>query len=245
MSASSPLEIVSLPVLTDNYIHIVRDHDHQITIVIDPAESEPVIEFLKQKHWPLTHILITHHHGDHIGGVPALKKQTNCKVIGAGFDKHRLPALDQEVAEGDHIKIGSLDFEVIYLPGHTMGHIAYVARNPAIAFSGDVLFGMGCGRVFEGTMNDAYTTLQKFKTLPPETGIYCAHEYTEKNAEFCCHTFPANTAFKERLARIRETRKRHQPTVPLLLSEEFATNPFLLAKNLHDFSEIRSKRNSF
>ena len=242
---TSRLEIISLPVLTDNYIHIVRDHDHKLTIVVDPAEAPPVLTFLREKRWDLTHILITHHHGDHTGGVVALKKATDCNVIGAGFDKHRLPPLDQEVAEGDRLKIGILDLEIIYLPGHTMGHIAYVSTTPALAFSGDVLFGMGCGRVFEGTMAEAFSSLQKFKILAPETKIYCTHEYTERNALFCCQEFPMNEHFKARLAKIQETRQKLQPTVPLLLSEEWTTNPFLLAKNLEEFSELRAKRNHY
>lgn len=239
------LEIISLPVLTDNYIHILRDHDHKLTIVVDPAEAGPVLAFLETKQWTLTHILITHHHWDHIGGVSALKKRTGCTVIGAGLDNHRLPPLDQDVSEGDHLKIGSLDFEILYLPGHTIGHIAYVSRTPPLIFSGDVLFGMGCGRIFEGTMTEAYTSLQKFKTLSPDCRVYCTHEYTEKNAEFCCSVFPNQERFKARLTTIQEMRRRRQPTVPLLLSEEWATNPFLLAKSVEEFAALREKRNHY
>lgn len=246
ISAMTPaLELISLPVLVNNYIHILRDHDRKLTIVVDPAEAEPVLALLKQKQWNLTHILITHHHWDHTGGVAALKKQTGCAVIGAAIDKHRLPPLDHEVSEGDHLKIGDLDFEILYLPGHTMGHIAYVSKTPSLAFTGDVLFGMGCGRIFEGTMGEAFSSLQELKSLPPETLVYCTHEYTEKNAEFSCEQFPANDLFKARLLRIRETRKLHKSTVPLLLSEELTTNPFLLAKNTEEFSDLRAKRNRY
>ncbi len=239
------IEIHSLPVLTDNYIHIVRDHVNHVTIVVDPAESAPVQEFLSAKKWVLTHILVTHHHNDHIGGVKALNKATHCKVVGAKMDAYRLPKLDLEVEEGDNITIGSLDFEVLHLPGHTLGHIAYISKKPAIAFTGDVLFGMGCGRVFEGTMEEAYASIDKIAKLAPDTLIYCTHEYTEKNAQFANQCFLANSKIEERLYQISAMRKRGQPTVPLLLKEELVTNPFLLASDVEEFSKLRKERNQY
>lgn len=232
-------DLISLPVLTDNYIHIICDDE--FTIVVDPAEATPVLNFLASR--PLTHILITHHHWDHVGGVIELKKQTGCKVIGAEIDRHRLPPLDQAVTHGQKISIGSFEFKIQHLPGHTLGHIAYAADD--IVFSGDVLFGMGCGRVFEGTMEQAFNSLQFFKTLKPETRIYCTHEYTERNGEFAVTQLPANQAIHERLLRTQEIRRRNKLTVPLNLGEEFATNPFLLAKNLAEFTHLRDARNRF
>lgn len=240
-------EIICLPVLTDNYIHVLRDNTRDVTIVVDPAESRPVLDFLSTKNWALTHILITHHHSDHTGGVAALKRELKdaCTVIGASIDKHRLPPLDQEVSDGETICIGSCKFDVWYLPGHTLGHIAYISKAPAIAFTGDVLFGMGCGRVFEGTMEQAYTSLRNLMTLNPKTLVYCTHEYTLKNGEFARHIVPDNDAITKRQEKVIALRRHNMPTVPLLLSEELSTNPFLLVESVDEFSMIRNERNRF
>ncbi len=238
------MNMTTLPVLSDNYIHIY--HDRSTVIVVDPAESAPVSEFLKSKNLQLTHIMLTHHHDDHIGGVKGLKEEfKNAVVIGFKNDEHRLPPLTQKVVDGDVINIGRLKFEVWHLPGHTMGHIAYISRDSHIAFSGDVLFGMGCGRLFEGTPQDMYTSLQRFKSLSPNTKVYCTHEYTVFNGQFAVKEFPNNQDIENRLRQEISHRADQKFTVPLVLGQEFLTNPFLLARDVEEFREIRERRNTF
>jgi hydroxyacylglutathione hydrolase len=238
------MSITTLPVLSDNYIHVY--HDKGTAIVVDPAEAAPVLEFLKAKNLQLTHIILTHHHDDHIGGVSGLKEEfSNAAVIGFKGDQHRLPPLTQKVVDGDVINVGPLKFEVWHLPGHTMGHIAYISRDHHIAFSGDVLFGMGCGRLFEGTPQDMFTGLQKFKSLNPATKVYCTHEYTVFNGHFATKEFPNNQDIKNRQQQEISRRANNEFTVPLVLGQEFLTNPFLLARDVSEFRGLRERRNDF
>ena len=234
-----------IPVLTDNYIHVLHREDTGETTVIDPAEADPVLEFLAEKKWSLNQVVITHHHSDHIGGVPELKAATGCRVIGSFLDRHRLPPLDLEVKDGDVISFCGADFEVWHLPGHTSGHIAMVSRTENIVFSGDVLFGAGCGRVFEGTFEEMFASLQRFKTLDATTKIFCTHEYTLRNLEFAVTQMPTNVALNERTVRAKNLRMQGLPTVPLILAEECKTNPFLLAQSVEEFSQLRRARNVF
>lgn len=239
------LPIHTLPVLTDNYIHIVVANETN-TIVVDPAEALPVKKFLSENSLNLSHIFITHHHGDHIGGVKELKTlYPDCKVIGFKDDAHRLPPLTDALSEGSLLKIGSIDFEVWHLPGHTTGHIAYISKSHQFVFSGDVLFGMGCGRVFEGTYQQMFHSLQRLKSLDPRTSIYCTHEYTVNNGRFAVQTIPENRDIKKRLEHCELLRADGQFTVPLVLNEELRTNPFLLAKDVGEFSKYRDARNKF
>lgn len=242
----SDIQIHTLPVLTDNYIHVVRDDLHGITIVIDPATADTTLKFLETKKWALTDILLTHHHGDHTNGVNELRAHfPTCHVYGYRGDEQRLPRLTHTVKDLDTLSIGSLDFEVIHLPGHTTGHIGYISRNSALAFTGDVLFGMGCGRVFEGTYAEMYESLGRLKALDPRTKIFCAHEYTANNGRFAQNQYPANDKIKTRLHSVKARRERGEFTVPLSLAEEQNTNPFLLAESLDEFSKLRDARNKW
>ncbi len=226
------LEIIQLPVLTDNYIYLFHDTESGCTAVVDPALSEPVLDELKRQNWQLNWILNTHHHADHVGGNLELKAKTGCKVIAANTDKHRIPGFDQGVDEGDVIAIGYYAASVLTTPGHTSGHIAFYFAEAGALFCGDTLFGMGCGRLFEGSAEQMWQSLQKIKALPGNTQIYCAHEYTQVNGRFALTMEPENQALQQRVNEVRELRSRNQPTVPSTLHQELDTNPFLREDSL-------------
>jgi hydroxyacylglutathione hydrolase len=175
------LEIVTLPVLDDNYIYLVHEPLSGETAAVDPAVAEPVLMQLRQNNWKLTTIFNTHHHSDHIGGNLELKRQTGCRIIASEHDRHRIPGIDQTVNEGDVVSLGKQQARILFTPGHTLGHIVYYFEQDKLLFCGDTLFAMGCGRLFEGTADQMWQSLQKLKTLPPDTQIYCTHEYTLNN----------------------------------------------------------------
>jgi hydroxyacylglutathione hydrolase len=226
------LKIIQLPVLTDNYIYLLHDTETGSTAVVDPALSQPVFDTLKQQGWPLNWILNTHHHPDHVGGNLELKARTGCKVIAANADKDRIPGFDQGVEDGDVINIGQYSAKVIATPGHTSGHVVYYFIEAATLFCGDTLFAMGCGRLFEGSAEQMWQSLQKIKALPSNTRIYCAHEYTQTNGLFALTMEPENQALQQRVNEVTELRTRNQPTVPSTLQQELDTNPFLREDSL-------------
>ncbi len=238
-------EVSLIPVLSDNYIFVLRPSDTDEVMVVDPAESKSVLQWLSRHHLKLGQIWNTHHHSDHVGGNLELKEAANCKIVGSKNDRVRIPGIDHGVMSGDSVKWGPMTFEVWAMDGHTLGHIAYVSREPAIVFIGDTLFGMGCGRLFEGTPEQMYDSLQKLKALDPNTLIFCTHEYTLKNSQFALSVDPNNVALKERAVIVANLRKQNQPTVPLLLSDELATNPFLRAKDVGEFARLRELRNNY
>jgi hydroxyacylglutathione hydrolase len=253
------LEIVQIPALTDNYIYLAHEPDSWATAAIDPALAEPVLQVLAEKGWRLTHILNTHHHGDHVGGNLELKRATGCAIVAVGRDKERIPGVDVEVAEGDVIRLGQAQAQVLDIPGHTSGHIAYWFAQDDALFCGDALFGMGCGRLFEGHALQMWASLEKIRALPPATRIYCAHEYTQSNGRFALTIDPHNSALAARLRRVDALRAQGAPTVPFLLSEELETNPFLRPDSLtirrhlkmgkeedwQVFAEIRRRKDGF
>lgn len=252
----SHVTVKSIPVLEDNYIHVIivstngessdESNSKQQAIVVDPAEAQPVIDFLSRNKLELTGILITHHHNDHTGGVAGLLKlNPDISIFGYTKDSHRLPKLTDAVDDNETVNLAGLVFDVWHLPGHTSGHIAYINQQHKITFSGDVLFGMGCGRVFEGTYPEMYTSLQRLKSLPPETKIYCTHEYTVTNGQFALHAMPGNDPIASQLDAARAARANGQFTVPLLLADELECNPFLLAKSIDEFSQLRDARNQW
>ena len=223
------IDVFQLPVWQDNYIYILHDTKAQKTLCVDPAESETVLSFLTSKGWGLDYILNTHHHPDHVGGNEALKAATNCQIIGFQGDQHRIPALDKAVVQGDVLTFLTDEIEVIETFGHTNGHISYFFRQGHLLFCGDTLFSIGCGRLFEGTPGQMWASLQKLRSLPQDTKIYCAHEYTRDNLKFACALEPDNPLLSQYLVMVENKRAQNLPTVPSLLSQECQLNPFLRA----------------
>ena len=221
------LEIYQIPCLQDNYGFLVHDPETGATATIDTPEVAPINQALAAKGWRLTHILNTHHHFDHAGGNEELKAQWNCQVVGAAIDAERIPGLDVALADGDTLTLGSKQARIIEVPGHTSGHIAYYFAADEVAFVGDTLFALGCGRLFEGTPEQMIESLGKIMALPDATTVYCAHEYTEANAAFAVTVEPANPALQQRVKEIQALRAAGKPTVPTSIGLERATNPFV------------------
>jgi hydroxyacylglutathione hydrolase len=218
------LTILPVPTLKDNYVWVMIDADHHTALVIDPGEAKPVIAFLKQQHLTLIGILITHHHWDHTNGIAELKNNDDVPVYGS--ENEKVMTITQLVREPDKVSLPNFPtFHVMAIPGHTLLHIAYYAKG--LLFCGDTLFAAGCGRLFEGTALQMYTTLQKIASLPDETRIYCAHEYTLDNLRFAATVEPGNQQIAERFHQVSELRKQHLPSLPSVLSIEKETNPFL------------------
>jgi hydroxyacylglutathione hydrolase len=222
-------EIVTIPCLQDNYAYLLHDPATGRTALIDAPEAAPIEAALAERGWRLTDILITHHHWDHVDGVEALRSTTGARVWGAAVDAHRLPPLDHAVAEGDVVEIGTMQGHVIDVSGHTVGHIAFHFPGAGAVFTADSLMALGCGRLFEGTPEQMWESLQKLATLPPETLICSGHEYTASNARFALTIEPENVALRSRSDAVVVARAEGRPTVPSTLTEEMATNPFLRA----------------
>lgn len=254
-----PLEIVTIPCLKDNYAFLAHDKATGQTAVVDVPEAAPIIAALKQRGWTLTHVLLTHHHWDHVDGLAALLADHPATVIGAAADAHRLPPLDIAVREGDTITIGSDTGRVIDVSGHTLGHVAFHFPDSAVVFTADSLMALGCGRLFEGTPAQMYESLSKLAALPPETLVCSGHEYTASNAKFALTIEPGNPALISRVEKIETARAQGRPTVPSLLSTERATNPFLRSDSpeiqanlglsgadpVTVFTEVRRRKDSF
>ncbi|MGC2857302.1 hydroxyacylglutathione hydrolase [Novispirillum sp. DQ9] len=253
------LDIVQIPVLSDNYVYLIHDPESGATAAVDPAKAEPVLAALAARGWTLTHILNTHHHPDHVGGNLALKAATGCTIVGNRADAARLPGLDVGVGEGDTVTVGGATAEVLEVSGHTMGHVAYWFPQAAALFCGDTLFALGCGRMFEGDPATFWASLAKLRALPDAARVHCAHEYTLANWRFAASVDPDNPALQARGAAIRDVRERGMPTVPSLLGDEKATNPFLRADDpalaarlglagrppAEVFAEIRHRKDRF
>ena len=234
------LEIVQIPVLTDNYTYVLHDPQQQQTAVVDPALAEPVLETLNAKGWHLNYIFNTHHHTDHTGGNLALKAKTGCQIIASNFDSDRIPGVDLAFDDGDTFHLGSAEIQIIASPGHTHGHICYYATENQALFCGDTLFSLGCGRLFEGTAEQLWHSLQTIKSLPKTTNIYCAHEYTLANAQFALTVDPENQLLLNRHQEILALREKNLPTIPVTLATELKTNPFLRCQKT-DFSGLETK----
>ncbi|HUG62462.1 MAG TPA: hydroxyacylglutathione hydrolase [Methylomirabilota bacterium] len=222
-------EIVMLPCLSDNYAVLMHDAESGTTVLVDAPEAVPVQAALARRKWTLTHILVTHHHTDHVAGIEALKAATGAKVIGPAAEADKIPGLDETVSEGDRVVVGPFSASVIATPGHTLGHIAYFFEDIEVLFAGDTLFSLGCGRIFEGTPAQMWESLQKLAALPDDTIVFCGHEYTQSNARFAATVDADNEMLKERIAQVEESRAGKQPTVPTTIGVEKETNPFLRA----------------
>lgn len=234
-------QIITIPCLNDNYAFLL--HNNGTTALIDAPEAAPVLAALKERGWRLDMVLLTHHHWDHIDGLPDLLAATSPKIFGAAKDVHRLPKLDVALNEGDEFTVGGLTGRVIDVSGHTVNHIAFAFEGAV--FTGDSLFAFGCGRVFEGTMPMMHESLQKLAALPPDTMVYSGHEYTLANAKFSQTIEPENAALQARVKDVVRMRDAGIPTVPSLLSLELATNPFLRAQSAESFARIRTAKDNF
>lgn len=221
------LHVKQIPLLEDNYSYLLQDKTKGINAIVDPADDIPVLEYLEERNIPLHYILNTHHHFDHTGSNLIIKKETKCKIIGAKEDKGRIPGIDEVVEEGNSVFVGENEGKVLFVPGHTKGHIAYWFPESKALFCGDTLFSLGCGYLFEGTPQQMWNSLEKIKKLPKETKIYCAHEYTLKNAVFAKDIDPDNIDLKNYVKKCEDLIKQGKPTVPSLLEEELNANPFL------------------
>ena len=253
----TPLAIELVPCLSDNYAYLVRDADAGLTAVVDPSEAPPVMKALAAKGWTLTHILNTHHHFDHTGGNADLKKEFGAEVVGPGKDAARFTGLDTGVDETTGWRFGARNMRVMEIPAHTSSHIAFVVDD--IAFTGDTLFAMGCGRLFEGTPATMWSSLSKLMTLPDATRIFCGHEYTQSNGRFALTLEPGNAALVARMKDVDAARAKGQPTIPSTMGLEKKTNPFLRpdspelrktlgmesASDVEVFAETRRRKDNF
>jgi len=240
---SMEVEIISC--LKDNYSYLVIDKSNNSACIIDPSESDPIIEIIEKKKINLKFILNTHHHYDHVGGNEILKKKFGAKIIGFKDDKNRIPFVDILLKDNEVWKNLNFEFKVFHIPGHTSGHICFYFYKDKIVFSGDTLFSLGCGKIFEGTYEQMYCSLNKFKELPKETKIYCGHEYTLQNSVFCATYDKNNNELNKKILEVKSKRDRNLPTIPSTIGEELACNIFLRAKNLKDFSKLRDLKDNF
>ena len=218
------IEIINC--LSDNYSYLIFEEETKTVSIVDPSEFISCDKVI-QKYKKLDYILNTHHHADHVDGNIELKKKYNSKIIGYNGDKDRIPGIDILLKDSQNQKIGNLIFTTIFIPGHTRGHIAFYFRDKKIIFTGDTLFSLGCGRVFEGTHADMFNSLNKLKILPAETKVYCGHEYTKSNLNFCLKYDPNNSSLKKKSSEVNSKIKNRIPTIPTTISEELKTNIFL------------------
>ena len=234
-----PLEIIRIPVLSDNYVWLVHEPVSGETMVIDPAVAAPVLAEAETRGWKITQIWNTHWHPDHTGGNAEIKAATGCVITGPAAEAARIPTLDVLVAEGDSVMLGDVVAQVIDVPAHTAGHIAFHFPDDRAAFVGDTLFAMGCGRLFEGTADQMFANMRKLEALGDDTAVYCAHEYTLSNGRFALTVEPDNVALVERMAKVTAMRERGEATVPTSIALERATNPFMRAATVTQLAERR------
>ena len=231
--------------LQDNYSYIILDESNNNACVVDPGESFPIIDFVESNGIKLKYILNTHHHYDHINGNLELKKKYGSKIVAFEKDKNRIPKIDIFVRDNEIWKADNFEAKIYHTPGHTRGHIAFHFFNEKKIFTGDTLFSLGCGRIFEGTFKEMFNSLSKFKKLPKETEIFCGHEYTLQNSDFCVKHDPENPKLKNKIKKIKKKLNDNLPTVPTVLSEELECNIFLKAKNLQTFTKLRELKDNF
>lgn len=241
---AAPLEIVRIPVLSDNYVWLVHDRATLETMVVDPAVADPVLAETDARGWSISAIWNTHWHPDHTGGNADIKAATGCEIIAPAAERERIPTADRLVGEGDRVTLGAHVADVWAVPAHTAGHIAYHFAEDGVIFVGDTLFAMGCGRLFEGTADQMFANMQRLATLDDATRVYCAHEYTLSNARFAVRVDPNNRALAERLSAVETARAQGIATVPTTIGDERATNPFLRAPSAAELGRIRALKDA-
>ena len=239
------MKIEIIKCLQDNFTYLIIDKKTQIACVVDPSEAAPIIKFLQNKKINLKYILNTHHHHDHVGGNIELKKKYDCNVIGFKGDKDRIPEIDILLEDNQIWKKDNFEAKIYHIPGHTTGHIAFHFFKEKKIFTGDTLFSLGCGRLFEGTYEQMFNSLKKIKQLPKDTEIYCGHEYTLQNSKFCEANDPENLKLKKKITRIKDHLRKNLPTIPTILEDELECNIFLKAKDLKTFSKLRDLKDNF
>jgi len=239
------MKIQIIPCLHDNYSYLVIDEKNNIACAIDPSEAKPIIKYLEKKNINLKYILNTHHHYDHVGGNQELKKKYNARVIGYKGDKHRIPEIDTLVDDQEIWKQESFEAKIIHIPGHTLGHICFYFFNEKAAFTGDTLFSLGCGKIFEGSYEQMFNSLMKIKALPLKTKIYCGHEYTKQNAKFCITHDKNNENLKNKIKIIDKKLENNLPTIPSTIREELDCNIFLRSNKVETFSKLRDLKDNF
>ena len=237
------LEIIPVPAFADNYIWLVRDEASGETAVVDPGDAAPALAEAEHRGWTVSQVWNTHHHWDHSGGNLAMKEATGCTVSGPAAET--IPGRDVALSEGSELRIGDHKGRAIEIPGHTLGHVALLFEDDRIAFVGDTLFAMGCGRLFEGTPQQMYRSLQRIAELPEDTALYCGHEYTLANARFAAHAEPGNAAIADRLRDVEAMRDAGRITVPTTVAAERATNPFVRSGDWQEFARLRAEKDSF
>ncbi len=237
------LAIVAVPAFADNYLWLVHDETSGETAVVDPGDAAPVLAEAAKRGWAITQVWNTHWHPDHTGGNLAIKAATSARI--SGPERETIPGRDVALNEGDEVRLGDHLGRVIEVPGHTLGHIALIFDAEHVAFVGDTLFAMGCGRLFEGTPAQMYRSLRRLTELPPETRLFCAHEYTLSNARFAAHAEPGNPAIADRMRKVALMRAEGLATVPTTVAHERDTNPFVRADGIETFARLRSEKDSF
>jgi hydroxyacylglutathione hydrolase len=238
------ITVTTIPILQDNYTYLVETSDG-VTAIIDPGEAAPIMRTLELLDLKLDYILNTHHHGDHVAGNFALKDKYGAKILAPEKEKDRIKMVDVGLSEGSALKLGKEEVKIIETPGHTKGGICFFFKNSRALFTGDTLFSLGCGRLIEGTAEEMWGSLQKILMLPDTTNIYCGHEYTKNNGEFCLSVEPDNTDLQNRMTEVRNLRNSGQPTLPVRLDLEKKTNVFLRAGNAKRFAELRQMKDMF
>ena len=239
------MKIKIIPCLQDNYAYLVIDEEHRVACVIDPGEADPIIEYLKNNKIKLKFILNTHHHHDHVGGNQKLKKRYGARVVGFEGDKERIPGIDIFVNDQEIWRHDNFEAKIIHIPGHTLGHICFYFYKEESIFTGDTLFSLGCGRIFEGTYSQMFNSLMKLKVLPQNTKIFCGHEYTKKNSSFCMTYDEKNENLKAKIKKIKIKLKKNLPTIPSTIKEELECNIFLRSDSVKTFSKLRDLKDNF
>ena len=239
------MRVEVIPCLQDNYSYLIIDKSNNYACVVDPSEAKPIINFVEKENINLKYILNTHHHFDHVGGNKNLKKKYNSVVIGYKDDANRIPEIDILLEDNQIWKADNFEAKIMHIPGHTTGHICYHFFKEKLIFTGDTLFSLGCGKLFEGTYQDMFSSLKKIKKLSQDTKIYCGHEYTLQNSKFCIEYDPENTKLKNKITEIKKKLENNLPTIPSTLKDENECNIFLRAKDVESFSKLRDLKDIF